>query len=225
MPPPGNVAPPFLFFFFCLFLYKAICLKILHYSKQSKQSCLKLLWKIFILPVKILTLLSSFRTSHCTFKNCWNLRIEGTAVAYLSHNDFKNQPLALPVFPYIALVKYVCVHAHRAEIPPSQKRNWRGSILYCNKSTGKAKHLSSPTHFNFTPKVGLDLPISTSVLATKPSNFSSPCFFSPPPPKGIICDYYWQANLLHAVMLCNRMHCLFIHVCSCLVCQIFHISI
>lgn len=127
----------------------------------------------------------------------------------------------------------------------SQKRNWKGSIL--NKHIqkrknptslhrskkdkwhsssakaetnlmGKNRHLSSLTHF-LTPKVGRDLPISATVFAIKTNHFSSPYFFSPPLPKGIIFDNYWQANVLHAVIPCNRMHCLFIHACSCLVCH------
>lgn len=83
----------------------------------NKQNCLKPLWKSLILPEKILTLLSSFITAHCTCNNWGNMSTARIAASYLFHYDFKIN-LYLSLFPSIDLVKY----AYRAKIPPCLRK-------------------------------------------------------------------------------------------------------
>lgn len=141
------------------------------------------------------------------------------AAAYLSHNDFKNQPLPWSVFLSTALVKYVCACTQSWDFSISEKELERfySKQTYTHKkiklrknptslhrskkeechsssveldakalhrstkaetnSMGKPRHLSTVTHFNFTPRIGPDLPICATVLAIKTNHFSSPYFF------------------------------------------------
>lgn len=135
------------------FWHQATCFMRLHCNKQSR---LKPLWKNFILPVNMLTLLSSFITSHCTSSDWWITSTVRITAAYLSHGFI---PTFTPLFFFfsVAFVKFLnSAHTELRFLPALGKE--LGMFYSKKKSTRELKQRKNlyRSRKEYYSPVGLD---------------------------------------------------------------------